>query len=142
MLRFAFLLSFCFYFFGTHAQQTITVKKQTTLFGFYQLLTENKTKEFLYFDKEGNVAIITSNKRKKAKGNLVACVENNNCGRANKSTYSISELEISFSFNKGSGENIHFIEYEGKLSSDALFITLKKGETNKLIEVKEFRRLK
>ena len=125
-----------------HAQKTIKVRKGKTLQGFYQLQTENKTKEFLYFDNKGNIAIIISKKRKKAKGNLVSCVENDNCQTAKKTTYKIDSLEISFSFNRGSGENIHFVEFDGIISPDALLITLKKGETGKIIEVKEFRRLK
>jgi len=125
-----------------HAQKTIKVRKGKTLQGFYQLQTENKSKEFLYFDNKGNVALIISKKRKKAKGNLVSCVENNNCQTAKKTTYKIDSLEISFSFNRGSGENIHFVEFDGIISPDALLITLKKGETGKIIEVKEFRRLK
>ena len=125
-----------------HAQKTIKVRKGKTLQGFYQLQTENKTKEFLYFDNKGNIAIIISKKRKKAKGNLVSCVENDNCQTAKKTTYKIDSLEITFSFNRGSGENIHFVEFDGIISPDALLITLKKGETGKIIEVKEFRRLK
>lgn len=79
-----------------HAQKTIKVRKGKTLQGFYQLQTENKTKEFLYFDNKGNIAIIISKKRKKAKGNLVSCVENDNCQTAKKTTYKIDSLEISF----------------------------------------------
>lgn len=133
-----FLLSVSF----SYSQQKITVRKSQKLEGFYQLQTENKTTEFLYFDKKGNVAIVEGRKRKKARGNLLACVENNNCQTAIKSTYKLDKLEISFSFNRGQGESIHFVEYDGQLSPDALFLTLKKGETGKLIEVKEYRRLK
>ena len=125
-----------------HAQKTIKVRKGKTLQGFYQLQTENKTKEFLYFDNKGNIAIIISKKRKKAKGNLVSCVENDNCQTAKKTTYKIDSLEIAFSFNRGSGENIHFVEFDGKISPDALLIILKKSETGKIVEVKKFRRLK
>jgi len=125
-----------------NGQKTIKVRKGRTLQGFYQLQTENKTKEFLYFDNNGKIAIISSKKRKKAKGNLVSCVENDNCETAKKSTYKIDSLEITFSFNRGSGDNIHFVEFEGIISPNALLITLKKGETGKIIEVKEFRRLK
>ena len=131
-----FLLSFA------NGQKTIKVRKGRTLQGFYQLQTENQIKEFLYFDNNGNIAIISSNKRKKAKGSLVSCVENDNCETAKKSTYKIDSLEITFSFNRGSGDNIHFVEFDGIISPDALLITLKKGETGKIVEVKEFRRLK
>jgi len=124
------------------AQKTIKIRKGRTLQGFYQLQTENQTKEFLYFDNNSNVALISSNKRNKARGNLLSCVENNNCQTAKKSTYKIDSLEISFSFNRGKGDNIYFVEFDGQVSNDGLFITLKKGETGKLIEVKEFRRLK
>ena len=134
---------FCLFILSSvNAQKTIKVRKGRTLQGFYQLRTENKTKEFLYFDSKGNIAIISSRKRKKAKGNLVSCVENDNCQTAKKSTYKIDSLEITFSFNRGSGDNIHFVEFEGIISPDALLITLKKGETGKIVEVKEFRRLK
>ena len=102
-----FLLSFA------NGQKTIKVRKGRTLQGFYQLQTENKIKDFLYFDNKGNIAIISSNKRKKAKGNLVSCVENDNCETAKKSTYKIDSLEITFSFNRGSGDNIHFVEFDG-----------------------------
>ena len=131
-----FLLSFA------NGQKTIKVRKARTLQGFYQLQTENQIKEFLYFDNNGNIAIISSKKRKKAKGSLVSCVENDNCDTAKKSTYKIDSLEITFAFNRGSGDNIHFIEFDGIISPDALLITLKKGETGKIVEVKEFRRLK
>jgi len=127
---------------SVNAQKAIKVRKGRTLQGFYQLQTENKTKEFLYFDNNGKIAIISSKKRKKAKGNLVSCVENDNCETAKKSTYKIDSLEITFSFNRGSGDNIHFVEFEGIISPNALLITLKKGETGKIVEVKEFRRLK
>ena len=142
LMRFS-LFIFCL-FIGSfaNAQKTIKVRKGKTLQGFYQLQTENKTKEFLYFDNNGNIAIISSKKRKKAKGNLISCVENDNCETAKKTTYKIDDLEIAFSFNRGSGENIHFVEFDGKISPGALLITLKKSETGKIVEVKEFRRLK
>ena len=133
---------FCLFILSSvNAQKTIKVRKGRTLQGFYQLRTENKTKEFLYFDNKGNIAIISSRKRKKAKGNLVYCVENDNCQTAKKTTYKIDSLEITFSFNRGRGDNIHFVEFDGIISPDALLITLKKGETGKIVEVKEFRRL-
>jgi len=141
-MRFSFLIFCVFIGAFANAQKTIKVRKGRTLHGFYQLQTENKIKEFLYFDNNGNIAIITSKNRKKAKGNLVSCVENDNCQTAKKTTYKIDGLEIAFAFNIGSGENIHFEEFDGKISSDALLITLKKGETGKIVEVKEFRRLK
>ena len=131
-----FLLSFA------NGQKTIRVRKGRTLQGFYQLQSENIPKEFLYFDNNGNIAIILAKNRKKAKGNLVSCVVNNNCQTAKKTTYTIDNLEIAFAFNSGSGENIHFEEFNGKISPDALLITLKKSETGKIVEVKEFRRLK
>ena len=96
----------------------------------------------MYFDNNVNIANILSKNRKKAKGNLVSCVVNNNCQTAKKTTYTIDNLEIAFAFNSGSGENIHFEEFNGKISPDALLITLKKSETGKIVEVKEFRRLK
>ena len=136
------IISLLIFSINLNAQKTIKVRKGRTLQGFYQLQTENKTKEFLYFDNKGNIAIITSKNRKKAKGNLISCVENNNCQTAKKTTYKIDSLEIAFSFNRGSGENIHFVEFDGKINPGALLITLKKGETGKIIEVKEFRRLK
>ena len=86
--------------------------------------------------------LLVLTKEKKAKGNLVSCVENDNCETAKKSTYKIDSLEITFSFNRGSGDNIHFVEFNGIISPNALLITLKKGETGKIVEVKEFRRLK
>ena len=141
-MRFSLFISCLFLFSFANGQKTIKVRKGRTLQGFYQLQTENKIKEFLYFDNNGNIAIITSKNRKKAKGNLISCVENNNCQTAKKTTYKIDSLEIAFSFNRGSGENIHFVEFDGIISPDALLITLKKGETGKIIEVKEFRRLK
>ena len=141
-MRIFLIISFLFSSSLADAQKTIKVRKGKTLQGFYQLQTENKTKEFLYFDNNGNIAIISSKKRKKAKGNLISCVENDNCETAKKTTYKIDSLEIAFSFNRGSGENIHFVEFDGKISPDALLITLKKGETGKIVEVKEFRRLK
>ena len=142
LMRFS-LFIFCLFIGSfTNAQKTIKVRKGRTLQGFYQLQTENQTKEFLYFDNKGNIAIISSKKRKKAKGNLVSCVENDNCETAKKATYKIDSLEITFSFNRGSGDNIHFVEFEGIISPNALLITLKKGETGKIVEVKEFRRLK
>ena len=141
-MRFS-LFIFCLFILSfANGQKTIKVRKGRTLQGFYQLQTENQIKEFLYFDNNGNIAIISSKKRKKAKGSLVSCVENDNCETAKKSTYKIDSLEITFSFNRGSGENIHFVEFDGIISPDALLITLKKGETGKIIEVKEFRRLK
>ena len=141
-MRIFIIISFFLSFSLAHAQKTIKVRKGKTLQGFYQLQTENKSKEFLYFDNKGNIALIISKKRKKAKGNLVSCVENNNCQTAKKTTYKIDSLEIAFSFNRGSGENIHFVEFDGKISPDALLIILKKSETGKIVEVKEFRRLK
>jgi hypothetical protein len=141
-MRTSLVISFLLSFALAHAQKTIKVRKERTLQGFYQLQTENKIKEFLYFDKKLNIAIISAKKRKKAKGNLISCIENDNCQAAKKTTYKIDSLEISFSFNRGSGENIHFIEFDGKISSNGLLITLKKSETGKIIEVKEFRRLK
>lgn len=142
LMRFL-LFIFCLIILSSvNAQKTIKVRKGRTLQGFYQLQAEKKSKEFLYFDNKGNIAIISSKKRKKAKGNLVSCVENNNCQTAQKTTYKIDGLEIAFSFNTGSGENIHFVEFDGKISPDALLITLKKSETGKIVEVKEFRRLK
>lgn len=142
LMRFS-LFIFCLFIGSfTNAQKTIKVRKGRTLQGFYQLQTENQTKEFLYFDNKGNIAIISSKKRKKAKGNLVSCVENDNCETAKKATYKIDSLEITFSFNRGSGDNIHFVEFDGIISPDALLITLKKGETGKIVEVMEFRRLK
>ena len=142
LMRFL-LFIFCLIILSSvNAQKTIKVRKGRTLQGFYQLQTENKIKDFLYFDNKGNIAIISSNKRKKAKGNLVSCVENDNCETAKKSTYKIDSLEITFSFNRGSGDNIHFVEFDGIISPNALLITLKKGETGKIVEVKEFRRLK
>jgi hypothetical protein len=141
-MRFS-LFIFCLFILSfVNAQKTIKVRKGRTLQGFYQLQTENQIKEFLYFDNNGNIAIISSKKRKKAKGSLVSCVENDNCETAKKATYKIDSLEITFSFNRGSGDNIHFVEFDGIISPDALLITLKKGETGKIIEVKEFRRLK
>ena len=141
-MRFS-LFIFCLFILSfANGQKTIKVRKGRTLQGFYQLQTENQIKEFLYFDNKGNIAIISSKKRKKAKGSLVSCVENDNCETAKKSTYKIDSLEITFSFNRGSGENIHFVEFDGIISPDALLITLKKGETGKIVEVKEFRRLK
>ena len=125
-----------------NAQKTIKVRKGRTLQGFYQLQSENNTKELLYFDNNGNIAITSGKKRNKAKGNLVSCVENDNCQTAKKTTYKIDGLEIAFAFNRGSGENSHFEEFDGTISSDALLITLKKSETGKIVEVKEFRRLK
>ncbi len=141
-MRFLLFIFSLFILSCVNAQKTIKVRKGRTLQGFYQLRTENKTKEFLYFDNKDNIAIISSRKRKKAKGNLVSCVENDNCETAKKSTYKIDSLEITFSFNRGSGDNIHFVEFDGIISPDALLITLKKGETGKIVEVKEFRRLK
>ena len=141
-MRFSLFISCLFIFFFANGQKTIKVRKGRTLQGFYQLQTENKIKEFLYFDNNGNIAIITSKNRKKAKGNLVSCIENDNCQTAKKTTYKIDSLEIAFSFNRGSGENIHFVEFDGKINPGALLITLKKGETGKIVEVKEFRRLK
>lgn len=142
LMRFS-LFIFCLFIGSfTNGQKTIKVRKGRTLQGFYQLQTENQTKEFLYFDNKGNIAIISSKKRKKAKGNLVSCVENDNCETAKKATYKIDSLEITFSFNRGSGDNIHFVEFDGIISPDALLITLKKGETGKIVEVMEFRRLK
>jgi len=138
-ILFTSLLAICSF---ANAQKTIKIRKGRTLQGFYQLQTENKSKEFLYFDNNGNVAIMSSTKRKRAKGNLASCVENNNCQTAEKSTYVIDSLQISFSFNRGKGDNIHFVEFDGQISPDALLITLKKGETGKIVEVKEFRRLK
>ena len=141
-MRFS-LFIFCLFILSfVNAQKTIKVRKGRTLQGFYQLQTENQIKEFLYFDNNGNIAIISSKKRKKAKGSLVSCVENDNCETAKKSTYKIDSLEITFAFNRGSGDNIHFIEFDGIISPNALLITLKKGETGKIVEVKEFRRLK
>lgn len=142
LMRFLLFIFCLFIGSSVNAQKTIKVRKGRTLQGFYQLQTEKKTKEFLYFNNNGNIAIISSKKRKKAKGNLVSCVENDNCQTAKKTTYKIDGLEIAFAFNKGSGENIHFEEFDGKISSDALLITLKKSETGKIVEVKEFRRLK
>lgn len=142
MMRFSLIIFYLFMWFFSNAQKTIKVRKSRTLQGFYQLQSENKIKEILYFDNNGNIAIISEKKRKKAKGNLVSCVENDNCQTAKKTTYKIDGLEIAFAFNKGSGENIHFEEFDGKISSDALLITLKKSETGKIVEVKEFRRLK
>ena len=142
MMRFSLIIFCLFMWFFSKAQKTIKVRKSRTLQGFYQLQSENKTKEILYFDNNGNIAIISDKKRKKAKGNLVSCVENDNCQTAKKTTYKIDGLEIAFAFNKGSGENIHFEEFDGKISPDALLITLKKSETGKIVEVKEFRRLK
>ena len=142
LMRFL-LFIFCLIILSSvNAQKTIKVRKGRTLQGFYQLQTETKIKEILYFDNNGNIAIISEKKRKKAKGNLVSCVENDNCQTAKKTTYKIEGVEIAFAFNKGSGENIHFEEFDGKISSDALLITLKKSETGKIVEVKEFRRLK
>jgi len=142
LMRFL-LFIFCLIILSSvNAQKTIKVRKGRTLQGFYQLQTETKIKEILYFDNNGNIAIISEKKRKKAKGNLVSCVENDNCQTAKKTTYKIDGLEIAFAFNKGSGENIHFEEFDGKISPDALLITLKKSETGKIVEVKEFRRLK
>lgn len=141
-MRFSLIIFCLFMWFFSNAQKTIKVRKSRTLQGFYQLQSENKTKEILYFDNNGNIAIISDKKRKKAKGNLVSCVENDNCQTAKKTTYKIDGLEIAFAFNKGSGENIHFEEFDGKISPDALLITLKKSETGKIVEVKEFRRLK
>ena len=141
-MRFSLFIFCLFILSSVNAQKAIKVRKGRTLQGFYQLQTENKTKEFLYFDNNGNIAIISSKKRKKAKGSLVSCVENDNCETAKKSTYKIDSLEITFAFNRGSGDNIHFIEFDGIISPDALLITLKKGETGKIVEVKEFRRLK
>ena len=141
-MHFSLFISCLFIFSFANAQRTIKVRKGRTLQGFYQLQTENKIKEFLYFDNNGNIAIITSKNRKKAKGNLVSCIENDNCQTAKKTTYKIDSLEIAFSFNRGSGENIHFVEFDGIISPDALLIILKKGETGKIVEVKEFRRLK
>jgi len=141
-MRFSLFIFCLFILSSVNAQKAIKVRKGRTLQGFYQLQTENKTKEFLYFDNNGKIAIISSKKRKKAKGNLVSCVENDNCETAKKSTYKIDSLEITFSFNRGSGDNIHFVEFEGIISPNALLITLKKGETGKIVEVKEFRRLK
>ena len=142
MMRFSLIIFCLFMWVFSNAQKTIKVRKGRTLQGFYQLQSENKTKELLYFDNNGNIAITSGKKRKKAKGNLVSCVENDNCQTAKKTTYKIDGLEIAFAFNKGSGENIHFEEFEGKISPDALLITLKKSETGKIVEVKEFRRLK
>ena len=142
MMRFSLIIFCLFMWFFSNAQKTIKVRKSRTLQGFYQLQSENKTKEILYFDNAGNIAIISEKKRKKAKGNLVSCVENDNCQTVKKTTYKIDGLEIAFAFNKGSGENIHFEEFDGKISPDALLITLKKSETGKIVEVKEFRRLK
>jgi cytoplasmic iron level regulating protein YaaA (DUF328/UPF0246 family) len=141
-MRFSLFISRLFLLSFANGQKTIKVRKGRTLQGFYQLQTEDKIKEFLYFDNNGNIAIITSKNRKKAKGNLVSCIENDNCQTAKKTTYKIDSLEIAFSFNRGSGENIHFVEFDGIISPDALLIILKKGETGKIVEVKEFRRLK
>lgn len=141
-MRFSLLILLLLWSTLSISQKTIKIRKGRTLQGFYQLQTEDKIKEFLYFDNNGNIAIISSKKRKRAKGNLVSCVENDNCQTAEKTTYKIDSLEIAFSFNRGSGDQIHFVEFDGQISSDALMITLKKGETGKIIEVKEFRRLK
>jgi len=65
-MRFSFLIFCVFIGAFANAQKTIKVRKGRTLHGFYQLQTENKIKEFLYFDNNGNIAIITSKNRKKA----------------------------------------------------------------------------
>ena len=142
MKRYSILIILLIISILSFSQQTIKVRKSKTIEGYYQLQTDNKSKEFIYFDKKGNVALVTATKRKKAKGNLISCIENNNCQTAFKNTYTLKELEVSFSFNRGKGDKIHFIEFEGQFSSDGLLLTLKKGETGKMIEVKEFRRLK
>ena len=84
LMRFLLFIFCLFIGSSVNAQKTIKVRKGRTLQGFYQLQTEKKTKEFLYFNNNGNIAIIISKKRKKAKGNLVSCVENDNCQTAKK----------------------------------------------------------
>ena len=66
LMRFL-LFIFCLIILSSvNAQKTIKVRKGRTLQGFYQLQTENKIKEFLYFDNNGNIAIIQFKKEKKS----------------------------------------------------------------------------
>ena len=51
----------------SNAQKTIKVRKGRTIQGFYQLQSENKTKELLYFDKMETSLLHLEKKEKKQK---------------------------------------------------------------------------
>ncbi len=130
------LSGFCMF-----SQHVITVKKDTVYVveGAYVSVNFDKTKDYILFTKDGSVSILQKSKlrTKKAIGYILACKEFDNCNNVTSDQYVLKKLEIEFSnVRKG-----YILLWEGNFNSDKSTLILKITETNKLQQVKEFKKI-
>jgi len=124
------------------AQHKITVSKRDTLAGFYMNQAGKKSFEYIFFSGNGEVVVFnTSMKKKKAIGQILACLDGS-CGLAKKTEYEKKESLIEFSFSRKTKSGRYLLTFDGSISKDKELLTLKKGETGKILEVKEYVRVK
>lgn len=120
------------------SQQTITIKKQPSISGYYTGIANNK-QLYILFNNNNEVAYffsnVDANKIFNPKGMLAACLLDSTCEKVHKTKYIIDSSSITFEnlYKKKSG--MYLIRFEGALSRNNKLIEIRKTETDKLREV-------
>lgn len=126
--------------YSTLAQNTISINKKDKIEGLYQIEKTAPSKEYMFFDKAGNIVILNKGYRsKKALGAIQDCITNNNCADCQKTTYTIEKNKtIVFGFKKKFKGTPQFSEYRAKLNTNSTELTVKVSKTDKPVEVKVY----
>ncbi|MCB9195154.1 MAG: hypothetical protein H6598_02930 [Flavobacteriales bacterium] len=121
------------------AQHVIKVKKSQTITGAFSYSNEDKTSDYLLFTEDGLVYLLEKSKKKAKKALIILkeCAANPDCNELRSKEYTFEKNVINFSF-----DNTTYVkDYDGTFEEGGSKIVFKVSETNKLMIVREYKRI-
>lgn len=122
------------------SQHTIKIRKSEPIEGlYYNSIKGSKLPSYFYFNKQGKVYYTFSKKlkNKRALVKLTLCSMDSTCSDYPHSNYTYSDGHIRFTTLENVNNN-YFIIYDGQLANNKQQLSIRKEETNQLINVAQY----